>query len=323
MVSGSISLPSPGFFSPFPHGTSALSVATEYLALDRGRPRFRPGFSCPAVLRYRIMETNACRVRGFHPLRPAFPEPFRYTLILSQLHGLSPCGPTTPVKRVWALPISLAATFGISGGSLLFLISVPGLLRWFSSPSVASITYFIQLLDAGITPSGLPHSAICGSQDMCSSPQLFAAYHGLLRLVAPRHPPYTYCSLDHIIVSSSIALLLFAVWFKHAEQACALLRRALSPFKAGYPPRVFQPGFLPDNQRYFYTFQRFRRFVPFPVICQISRVRIAPFGSSAGLLPNVLVLLVKARQVMGLIRVELMTPSLSEKCSNQLSYRPV
>ena len=25
---------------------------------------------------------------------------------------------------------------------------------------------------------------------------------------------------------------------------------------------------------------------------------------------------------MGLIRVELMTPSLSEKCSNQLSYRP-
>ena len=27
-VSGSISLPSPGFFSPFPHGTSALSVVS-------------------------------------------------------------------------------------------------------------------------------------------------------------------------------------------------------------------------------------------------------------------------------------------------------
>ena len=26
-VSGSISLPSPGFFSPFPHGTSSLSVS--------------------------------------------------------------------------------------------------------------------------------------------------------------------------------------------------------------------------------------------------------------------------------------------------------
>ncbi len=42
-----------------------------------------------------------------------------------------------------------------------------------------------------ITPVGLPHSAIAGSQDMCSFPALFAAYHGLLRLVAPRHPPYT------------------------------------------------------------------------------------------------------------------------------------
>ena len=43
--------PLPGCFSPFPHGTSSLSVAKEYLAL-RGGPRgFRPGFSCPAVLR--------------------------------------------------------------------------------------------------------------------------------------------------------------------------------------------------------------------------------------------------------------------------------
>ncbi len=39
-------------------------------------------------------------------------------------------------------------------------------------------------------PAGLPHSEICGSQDICSSPQLFAAYHVLLRLREPRHPPY-------------------------------------------------------------------------------------------------------------------------------------
>ena len=37
-VSGSISLPSTGFFSPFPHGTISLSVIQEYLAL-RGGPR--------------------------------------------------------------------------------------------------------------------------------------------------------------------------------------------------------------------------------------------------------------------------------------------
>ena len=75
MVSGSISLPSPGFFSPFPHGTCSLSVATEYLALDRGRPGFQQGSTCPAVLRYRIMESNSFRIRGFHTLWRAFPNP--------------------------------------------------------------------------------------------------------------------------------------------------------------------------------------------------------------------------------------------------------
>ena len=49
-VSGSISLPSPGFFSPFPHGTGSLSVGQEYLALEDGPPMFRQGFSCPALL---------------------------------------------------------------------------------------------------------------------------------------------------------------------------------------------------------------------------------------------------------------------------------
>ncbi len=49
-VSGSISLPSPGFFSPFPHGTGSLSVDNEYLALEDGPPMFRQGFSCPALL---------------------------------------------------------------------------------------------------------------------------------------------------------------------------------------------------------------------------------------------------------------------------------
>jgi hypothetical protein len=49
-VSGTISLPSTGFFSPFPRGTRSLSVDEEYLALEDGPPRFPPGCSCPAVL---------------------------------------------------------------------------------------------------------------------------------------------------------------------------------------------------------------------------------------------------------------------------------
>ena len=42
--------PSPGFFSPFPHGTSSLSVIQEYLALRGGPRRFTRDFTCPMLL---------------------------------------------------------------------------------------------------------------------------------------------------------------------------------------------------------------------------------------------------------------------------------
>ena len=41
----------------------------------------------------------------------------------------------------------------------------------------------------GLQPAGLPHSDIPGSRIICISPGLFAAYHVLLRLREPRHPP--------------------------------------------------------------------------------------------------------------------------------------
>ena len=50
-VLGSISLSLSEFFSPFPHGTSSLSVIREYLALDGGPPRFPQNFKCSVVLR--------------------------------------------------------------------------------------------------------------------------------------------------------------------------------------------------------------------------------------------------------------------------------
>ena len=50
-VSGSAT-PRLGFFSPFPHGTSSLSVTSEYLALGGGPPGFTQGFSCPVLLGY-------------------------------------------------------------------------------------------------------------------------------------------------------------------------------------------------------------------------------------------------------------------------------
>ena len=41
----------------------------------------------------------------------------------------------------------------------------------------------------------LEDSDIPGSQPVCGSPRLFAAYHVLLRLPSPRHPPYALSSL--------------------------------------------------------------------------------------------------------------------------------
>ena len=58
-----------------------------------------------------------------------------------------------------------------------------------------SYTYLIQCRMTGYCPAGLPHSEICGSKDICSSPQLIAACHVLLRLLMPRHSPCALFSL--------------------------------------------------------------------------------------------------------------------------------
>ena len=63
-------------------------------------------------------------------------------------------------------------------------------LRCFSSPRYLLCTYVFSTGYLRITTGGFPHSDICGFTDICSSPQLFAACHVLLRLPVPRHPPY-------------------------------------------------------------------------------------------------------------------------------------
>src|SRR5215218_2662851 len=51
VVSGSLSLPAQGCFSPVPHGTRPLSVTQESLALEGGPPSFTPDYSGRALLR--------------------------------------------------------------------------------------------------------------------------------------------------------------------------------------------------------------------------------------------------------------------------------
>src|SRR6185437_3967823 len=76
-VSGSISLPSPGFFSPFPHGTGSLSVGQEYLALEDGPPCSDRVSRAPP---YSISRMTPFRLPGYHRLRRAFPDPSTKTL---------------------------------------------------------------------------------------------------------------------------------------------------------------------------------------------------------------------------------------------------
>ena len=89
-----------GFFSPFPHGTTSLSVSQEYLALADGPAEFIQGSSCPVLLRillqlYTITRTglspsaielsNSIPVLVYNryrsPITPNIPKYIRFGLI--------------------------------------------------------------------------------------------------------------------------------------------------------------------------------------------------------------------------------------------------
>ena len=122
--------------------------------------------------------------------------------------------PRSARTTVWALPVSLAATPGIDVS-----FSSSGYLD-VSVHRVPSVYLWIQYTVTGVFPAGFPHSDTCGSMDICSSPQLFAAYHVFLRLLVPRHPP---CALVRLTFVRShpfthSGLREFACSFKIASQ---------------------------------------------------------------------------------------------------------
>ena len=75
-----------------------------------------------------------------------------------------------------------------SGNHYCFLFLC--LLRCFSSARSRIYATILQIVR-------FPHSEICGSIHICWSPQLIAAYHVLLRLWEPRHPP---CTLSYFLL---------------------------------------------------------------------------------------------------------------------------
>lgn len=81
MVSGSISLPCSGYFSPFPHGTSPLSVIEEYLGLTGGPARFTPNFRGSVLLGV-TQKSHELTYTGVSPSVPRLSSRFNFT------HGL-------------------------------------------------------------------------------------------------------------------------------------------------------------------------------------------------------------------------------------------
>ena len=178
-VSGTVSLPWKGCFSPFPHGTRSLSVSREYLALPDGPGGFAQGYTCPALLRIPLGPVGL-RVPDCHRLRSAFPCTFRspqgyHVMVLLPRRGArgTPRGlGCSPVARhYW-------------GNHCCFLFL--RVLRCFSSPRWPHANHRVM---AGLQPAGLSHSETRGSKVICTYPRIIAAYRVLRRLREPRHPP--------------------------------------------------------------------------------------------------------------------------------------
>ena len=101
MVSGTFSLPSPGYFSPFPHGTSPLSVVRKCLAL-RGGPRgFTRDFTCPVLLGITLGSSDRFQLRGCYPLWLRFPADSPNCRVCNFPTGSTSRlrGPTTPIRQ--------------------------------------------------------------------------------------------------------------------------------------------------------------------------------------------------------------------------------
>jgi hypothetical protein len=138
----------------------------------RGGPRgFRPGFSCPAVLRNSSRKATCFRLRDCYPLWFDVPVDSTNTRLCNfptrrqtdQDEPYNPCTTTTAVyhiAQVWAESL-FARHYSGSRGFFPFL----RVLRCFSSPACLFLPYVFRQEYARITTRRFPHSEIPGSTD--------------------------------------------------------------------------------------------------------------------------------------------------------------
>ena len=136
-----------------------------------------------------------------------------------------------------------------------------------------------------INRTRLPHSEIPGSERACRYPRLIAAYHVLHRLLAPRHSPCAFNSLS--FSSKFLWLTLFLIFHSNEVSLIEIVTHnavVKEPRTFHVPPAVF--------------------FSPFSALLHRHCFRTSTGG------------------LVGLTGLEPVTPALSRRCSNQLSYRP-
>src|SRR6202035_787418 len=126
-------------------------------------------------------------LRGYHTLWPRFPAGSPNLRFGNSTYAV--LQPRRACTTDSAVPISLAATFGIS------VIYFPPGTEMVHFPGLTRTRLCIQRAVIWFYQIGFPHSDIPGSRPVCGFPGLFAAYHVLHRLLAPRHPPYALSSL--------------------------------------------------------------------------------------------------------------------------------
>ena len=170
----------------FPSRYSFTIGLTGVFSLAGWSRRIRAGFLVSRV----TQDTTKPHLDSNTGLSPSVTELSRSFFSQSEYYAvvLQPrsCIATAPV---WALPRSLATT-----GGIIVIFSSSGYLD-VSVHRVPHVWLWIHhTLTEGFS-AGFPHSDICGSQCICHSPQLFAAYHVFHRLSVPRHPPCALISL--------------------------------------------------------------------------------------------------------------------------------
>jgi hypothetical protein len=229
--------PSPGHFSPFPHGTCALSVTREYLGLGGGPPGFTRDFSGPVLLGIPSGSRLSFAYGGVTLCADAFQASSATQTIFYFLpdQQLWLAGPTTPVTQ--RLPAMTRDRFGLFPfrSPLLresLLLSLPVGTEMFHFPTLPPPALCVQAGATGhYAQSGFPIRRSPDRSLVADSPGLIAGSYVLLRLLVPRHPP---CALTNLATTD--VMLASTVQFSRYGRSrlpAALAGAAAGPGRGG------------------------------------------------------------------------------------------